>query len=143
MPTEQIVVSLEWAKKLKEAGWPQENACFYFKEYDESKETEKAEYLRSIHRDAMPFIDARFANVIRDKPYYILYAALTAEELLGKLPKEYKDAALTITWDDSRWCVGYYPFGSKDPFWESFIHQGCLPDSLACLYCYLSEQKLL
>lgn len=122
-----ITTSLELSKRLKEAGYPQGESHFYY-EIDGKESRRVCRYSGELGRN----VDSH-------------YASPTAEEILKELPKEDNDfGTLAVTWDDSRWCVGYYTFGKRgEKQWNSFIHQGSLCDSLATMYLHLKEHNLL
>ncbi len=66
---ENIVVSLEMARRLKEAGWPQDNSCFYWLRCGDGKDD------FSVSRT-----DVGRNSMVES------FAAPTAEELLRRLP---------------------------------------------------------
>lgn len=136
---ESIVVSLEWAKKLKEAGWPQEDWVFCWSIRGRvARRGETVDVLRFRHN--LGVCDSR-------RPIDPI-AAPTAEEILRRLPRHlpWKDdsdntATLFVNIFPSSYRVGYSPQWTKDA-WSSPDAES-LADAAAGCYCYLAEQKLL
>jgi hypothetical protein len=142
MNTESIVTSLEWSKKLKEAGFPQEAWAHYRKN-------------NPTDRDDDAYFFFGFGDEFeRPKPQWEFddwIAAPTAEEILRRLPKKivqvpkfsYGDPEVlmltaNMTTNDL-WYVRYLSsklqqYGEAD---ES------LANAAAAMYCYLAENNLL
>lgn len=118
---ESIVPSLDWCKKLKEAGWPQnEDSSVYWWSYVVRAATGEWSW-----------------KVNPKQGGYETYAAPTAEEILRRFPEEIKTAIRVNYWPSVGWRVQYdVPNGCACTF-------GSLADSLAGIYCRLAEQKLL
>lgn len=126
---ESIVVSLEWARKLKEAGWPQEDSLMCWIRSTDTY-TDKVSLSR------------------RTLPKNRLAASPTAEEILRRLPRylPWKDdsdnmAALFVNVFPSSYRVGYSPQWTQDAW--STPDAETLADAAAGCYCYLSENNLL
>ena len=128
-----ITVSLEWAKKLKEAGWLQDGALFCW-------------WLRIGHTEyeLSPAIFLKNGE----------FAAPTAEEILRRLPEAIKypvrnaiEYELFIRpFDDSderHWEVIYAK--DIDNVDNTPLHEttGTLANAAAAMYCYLADNKLL
>ena len=138
MKIEDIVVDLEIAKKLKEAGWEQNN-LFYIDE----------------NNDAYTFYEAN--DITEENEYYketrdsvLLYSAPTADEIIKKLPRKFRDATLDMVTvhseeNEIEWQVGYGIDGLSRFYW--FCYDEKLSNALAkiWLWCkkngYLEEEK--
>lgn len=144
--TESIVPSLEMCKKLKEAGWPQDDAVWYWVGHmlnDKMQPTswtlwprEKEEYREQW------------------KPH--IHAAPTAEEILRRLPDEipinaglkgsdyWIEIAKSSHWGSTPWEIRYRENGTL-LLWDNPepIRAATLANAAAAMYCYLAEQKLL
>ena len=144
---ESIVTSLDWSKKLKEAGWPQEDAIWYWVGHmlDDNMEPtswslwprEKEEYREQW------------------KPH--IHAAPTAEEILRRLPlwiKSKKNIVRThaksktisgqrIKFHLERFDGGYALFYGTKYSPLCYVEGDTLANAAAAMYCYLAEQKLL
>ena len=121
-----ITVSLEWAKKLKEAGWPQDESYFYWCEWSDKK-LRSIEELRSSYTEGI--------------------AAPTAEEILRTFPGSgfvetaaSNPTALVIDKLDRAWCVAYRT--SRGVAKEAFLNAS-IADAAAAMYCDLAGKKLL
>lgn len=121
MKPEEIVTSLDWSKKLEEAGWPQDQSIFWWK-YEVTFSGNFWMVGQRPHKDAEKF------------------AAPTAEEILRRLPKE----ELTIRHRNSLWMIDFLRFDENGNKTHSYIFEGdTLANAAAACYCYLAEQKLL
>ncbi len=127
--SESITTSLEWSKKLKDAGWRQMDCQFYWHQRM-GKEWE----LLTIEQ-------SNRARVLRWAQTFI--AAPTAEEILRRLPRSRGDYnGLQATTEDANWRVGYWDSPSDMPSKADFSAD-TLANAAASLYCYLAENKLL
>lgn len=128
-----FTVSLEWAKRLKEVGWPQYEASLYTwvqKGKDDEDWSESFLELSSICW--------RMVRVDTFHPKY-LCAAPTDEEILRRLPPsinaEDRFWALHCYTANERWFVDYV---------EHYTQQAdTLANAAAAMYCYLAENSLL
>lgn len=155
-----ITVSLEMAKKLKEAVWEQEDSTFYWASgkrhaewvcvYDghcDKAITNNAGYGEPPWTYYLSDIDGgnEYSN---DDKIVEKYAAPTAEEILRNLPYSisWKDdsdniAVLFISKFPSSYRVGYSPQWTKDAW--STPDSESLADAAAACWCYLKENNLL
>ena len=122
MSIESHVVSLEMAKKLKEAGWKKETEFWWSREKEQDKYKLTYSYSKFQSADPLPH-----------------FAAPLATEILDELPISLKGEFiqdLTIRKDDE----GYFN-----------INYGCrilvsgigLPDTFAKMWIWLKKEKLL
>ena len=128
---QNITVSLEWAKKLKEAGWPYLGQ--YFCAVPVNDGTADVEYRLSEnnhHRiDALP--------------------VPTAEEILRRLPVhadgEYDSDRLTfeILKSDNFWYVSYEDTPRHQDGNAVSFNNESLANAAAAMYCYLVKNRLL
>ena len=99
MKPESIVVSLEMAKKLRKAGFPQANHQFYWI-HNEHTET-------CVHHTEEDSGGRIASRLVVDDPE-ILYAAPTASELIRKIPVERRsDVPLERLDDPNEWAAIY------------------------------------
>lgn len=137
---ESIVVSLEMAKRLKEAGFPQDEEMEFWWMFEEAEDP-----------------DDQWACLGQDSDYFFNrktdFAAPTAEEILRRLPAEFKEEpkwkdGIGETWKlgmyklrESFWWVGYgYPDMLRTKHTET---AKTLANAAAAMYCYLAENSLL
>lgn len=118
-----ITVSLEWAKKLKEAGWPQDSFLYWF-------------HLEGLNSLTSEKIEASAIEYI---------AAPTAEEILRRLPRVslsgdecYLQAERIIK---ETWNVEYEGTDGISRS-EGFADES-LANAAAAMWCYLSDNNLL
>ena len=132
---ESIVISLEWAKKLKETGWPQtysqgaiEECHFGYYLLDRGQETEHFECSWMWH------------NWIKHGE---AYAAPTAEEILRRLPRAINVSRITPNRGSLqfRWGVKWIQIGNTGV--EHLEVGDTLANAAAAMYVYLSEHGLL
>ena len=124
-----IVTSLEWSKKLKEAGWPQDDYLFIWR--------------GPAPQHGRP--DWNLGECFDTHANDGCFAAPTAEEILRKLPKliVHKEihSRLYITPYENDYEVGY------SPQWNEGIKlnraEESLADAAAAMFVFLAEQKLL
>lgn len=133
---ESIVVSLEWAKKLREAGWPQDECLFWWCPY------------LTENSNGSPFVGYLISNTAEPQDSHDwtkkaeIFADPTAEEILRRLPRVYVEhLRVTPSPGASGWTVEYRRPG-KMRAWVS-READTLANAAAAMYCYLSEQKLL
>jgi hypothetical protein len=144
MTAESITVSLEWAKKLKEAGWEQEGFLWWHQTMSGSWE---------------PLTTPELRGCLTMRRVHVYYAAPTAEEILRRLPKKllyesragrisgdgsevaYELRIYPIKWKDMRWRVGYDKKNPSDTVEE--FEADTLANAAAAMYCHCAEQKLL
>ena len=134
MEPSTITVSLEWGKKLKEAGW-------------------KLEW--SSHRIYIePQLDCGERRSVL--PVYVgncndHYPAPTAEEILRRLPPsvQVEDDSMHLDimddrdWiEDTSWDIGYSSRDTERPPLHVRDKES-LANACASMYCYLSDNKLL
>ena len=129
-----ITVSLEWAKKLKEAGWLQDGALFCW-------------WLRIGHTEyeLSPAIFLKNGE----------FAAPTAEEILRRLPVYFtkgneKRVMRIMKHEDGRYSVFYESYAIKTgmgelPYYDipEIKKHDTLANASASMYCYLAENNLL
>lgn len=129
-----ITVSLDWAKKLREAGWPRLGSIFWWRCYTSKGMDSETWVLETIDR-YWPHADGRRYT------YSEPLAAPTAEEILRRLPKFITEDGMVhrrhVHWDygDNRVEYGRNHVYCADA--ES------LANAAAAMYCYLAEQNLL
>ncbi len=122
------VTSLEVSRRLKEAGWKQDQGAHYADWGDGKIE---------LNPNTNP----------NSNEYCERFAASTIGELLEALPKNIEGKYLVITWDDYGWMMGYkYPLHElKSDFYYSI--QGSvgqtIQDCLAQLWIALKEKNLV
>ena len=135
---QSITVSLEWAKKLKEAGWPQVTpqnpaSLFYWAHF--------------IGLEEPALVYASKVEMIRFDEFEILLSAPTADEILRRLPNDLtlknekegaKSCPLRIGKFEKRWDVRYFLRGTNFLFLDDSLADAC-----AEMWCYLSANKLL
>lgn len=132
-----IVTSLDWSKKLKEAGWPQESTFFWARaaRLDEWEVVIDAE-ISWIGNDNIKGSGCGCCE--RDDELADKFAAPTAEEILRRLPRTVGEAELALNHgpiDGEPWYI-FYP-GVRG------IRDFSLANAAAAMYCYLAENKLL
>jgi hypothetical protein len=130
--TESIVVSLEMAQKLKEAGWPQGWTGVFSTGTLESVDQmlpsgEDWSYFKWFEHPETkePLVSSLYCN------YAMICAAPTAEEILRMLPKR---TELFLCGDGAK--CGNERIGM-------LIAQDTLSNAAAAMYCYLQSQNLL
>ena len=142
MTPESIVVGLEQAKKLKEAGWPQvtpqhPTSLFYWAHF--------------IGLEEPALVYAGKVELIRFDEFNFLLSAPTAEEILRRLPdvlkvKEGYTAPLLVThraWEERGWYVMYSTglrYGDEK---GEVTSADTLANAASKMWCYLKEQNLL
>lgn len=136
--SEQITVSLEWAKKLKEAGWPQNSSLFWWAEfYNKSSTTPDELFQQLVDDDEWDFGSINVMHGFRESGYLKQLKRLsvpTAEEILQRLPMN----DVTLTGDGRIFCCTYDKgFTSNDEVGDN------LANAAAAMFCYLAERKLL
>lgn len=156
---ESIVVSLEWAKKLMEAGWPQTTDDSYFQwsnhilvfEYEDLG-CPKAEPVGNPQYGMTPtkFKIQRSSQIPElseqeTNGELIVFAAPTAEEILRRLPTflQLEDGAydLRILKMTGHFNVWYSRADTVFP--EGGVMENSLANASAAMYVYLAENKLL
>ena len=126
MNSEDIVVSLENAKRLKEAGWPQDESIFRWK----NRGSWEIALKRQSSNKAGTFI-----------------AAPTAEEILRMLP-DWIFCKKNSMGGGGDWCIGDMqshvctPLAYKE-MKKSMIESDTLSNAAAAMWCYLSNNQLL
>lgn len=143
---ESIAVSLEMAKKLKAAGWPQEDSVFHWQWHEDDGEwpsfsapSEWSCYQMEASLDDYDDGDC--------------FAAPSAEEILRRLPEKFTHgepyclyAAITFRGHTlgNGWYVGYRNFaeGKAHPEIDG-QDADTLANAMAKMYCYLADNKLL
>ena len=122
---QSITVSLEWAKKLKEAGWKQ--IGFFWK-------TEKSGGITGWSGDT--------SKPPKEDLDWI--AAPTAEEILRRLPHqivlETHPLFLQAMPDGDEWKIAYWTFRIEKGVWKN---EDSLANAAAAMWCYLEENNLL
>lgn len=139
MSAESIVVSLENAKKLMEAGFPQFDGIFQWKQ---SMMTAWL-ILRAEVRDEM-FDPRCFDNLMETANLKQYFAAPTAEEILRRLPRfvqsdEMAGRLATVLDDGRTWMVAYFSTGQGH---RGATEDESLANAAAAMYCYLAEKLL-
>ncbi|CAN5475199.1 hypothetical protein BH11PLA2_BH11PLA2_29810 [soil metagenome] len=127
---ESITVSLDWAKKLKDAGWPQENGLHYWHGWEGDKNT----FLRAT--------DGRVGTI---NAFHQMFAAPTAEEILRRLPEYLTDGELRYYLNlFPAWVIRYsYPDDEMGSIIKCHNRDSSLANAAAAMWCNLAEQKLL
>lgn len=144
--TSAITVSLEWAKKLKEAGYPQGSTHYLWGE-DGWKLDGKKDVSHNLiqPKGDIPYKDG---GKIEDGVYQRFYAAPTAEEILRRLPYSYEKKVnrtqkavvyITVHREKQGWQVRAH--SKRTLHWASQIDT--LANAAAAMYCYLSSNNLL
>lgn len=136
MKPEDIVVSLEMAKKLKDAGWPQEDHCHYW----------SVPYGQEM--DAwviVPYVTGAGWHTPKDDPptfkdRSLFFAAPTAEEILRRLPDEAEGRAFGMSYDSAHGSVGYAGSANDD---GPIFTDTSLAHATAAMWLYLKEHSLL
>jgi hypothetical protein len=132
---ESITVSLDWAKELREAGWPQQESSLYTwvqKGKDEEDWSESFLELSSICW--------RLVRVDTFHPDF-LCAAPTAEEILRRLPPLIINSNVPYHLDPTKklYMVSY----DDENLTGKVEHGDSLANAAAATYCYLAECNLL
>lgn len=142
MNPERIVAGLEWAKKLKEARFPQENVYLFWTIYTDPVMNKTHDpFLMSSNRDGT-------CPVTTPSGTHELFAAPSAEELLPQIPNWIAEKGkLEIgRLNEGMWFVWYKPgpaaLASSQPS-GNFKCERTLSDASAAMYCYLVEHNLL
>jgi hypothetical protein len=149
---ESIVTSLEWSRKLKEAGWPQpvQDAAPFWFWYEEKlhlmsgRETDSGCYgpcwsYKDGHID-----DWSFEN--RNPHISAIAAAPTAEEILRRLPEEFGECCLDahrFLAHEGFWRVCYEVIDDGKHDMPHHVLGDTLANAAAAMYCYLAENALL
>ena len=126
----EITTSLEWAEKLKEAGWLQEKSYFVW---------------GRIGSGEKMGIKPRYSEGSRMR-----YSAPSAEEILRELPEEIEESdywleiAKSIHWGDTPWEIRYRKNGEL-LLWDDPepIRADTLANASAAMWIYLKENNLL
>jgi hypothetical protein len=137
MTPELIVVSLDYAKLLKEARWPQEYQLFW--------------WLRASQPIAIPngMIDEE--NVRNEwvvTHSFADFAAPTASEILGKLPSiinvpDRAPFALYVAKAGDTFNVYYYQAVTGEVLPEAGMEEDTLADTAAAMFVFLQQNHLL
>ena len=137
---ESITVSLDVAKELKEAGWPQED---YFVWVESATEDEDPELCTPMEWNIFTkglFDACKSAWIAKND-----CAAPTAEEILRRLPNAiYHKGSIYYLVIRDKDCVSYER--AENMVDNSPLHDSSengLRNSLAAMYCYLAEHNLL
>ena len=119
--------SLELSLVLREAGYPQENALFY---YVRAKlHTPKywgLQYVDDVKRD------------YDDKNKYEIIASPLASELMEKMPEQ---VAELLDYGDYHWKPKMWCFWKKSG--DAYEAEETLPDTLARLFLHLRQEQLI
>ena len=136
MKLQDITVSLELAKELKEAGYPQESLFYWINDSIDSEYFIGGNFQNNEDEEE-PYID--FDWLKEEKRDF--YSAPTVAELGEALPKRVGEGRLVIEWNDiesvKSWLVRYY--GGSGGY-------GCqkkLADAMAKMWLYLKKEGLL
>jgi hypothetical protein len=124
---ETITVSLDWAKKLKEAGWPQVESFFEWR---------------------TPIRQKTRLHVRTERDIGMGIAAPTAEEILAKLPVFVRKGNRSYRLELAKYLnpafrVNYQKEGANNSLTGADITYKSLANAAAKVYCHLAEQKLL
>ena len=128
MNLEDKVTNLEWSQKLKACGFPQGDAHF-ISILNKGKELKQPRWELWEHT----YLAEGEEYVARPLPC----------EIMDRLPNELHGYMLQITkFENSKkpWGVGYYGFSGCC---KAEKIKDTLANSLAAMYCYLDEKKLL
>ena len=144
---ESIVVSLEWAKKLKKAGWPQDDGCFWYREIMHTGA--KRMHRTLIDREAREHCQTNplpNPTAIKSEEWF---DATTAEEILWRLPeylnqRDIKGELHFYKWPDGFSC-GYSRWDSlpNGYAWAHMMKADTLANAAAAMWCHLKENNLL
>ena len=147
---ESLVVSLDLARQLKEAGWEQEESIFWLF-WSDTHDEGWIEY-GSIHS-----FDSGAKSMYKRGA---VFAAPTAEEILRRLPKHLnafgQHGRLTVQFglSQSQWqpCVGYIHHKSNNWIFQGdnyqdgmmyFVDTDSLANAAAQMWLYLKKNNLL
>jgi hypothetical protein len=131
---EQITVSLEWAKKLRDAGFPQGwtgvGTAESFTERPESmKGSLDGSYFKWFQdKDGNPLVESVYCN------YAMIAAAPTAEEILREL-----GCGKLYFSGDGRWVVAL----EGQEVLKDIPTENSAANAAAAMYCYLAKNNLL
>lgn len=129
---ESIVVSLDWAKKLKEAGWLQNETMFLLE-----ADGLNAKLIRSAE------------GATRATSPFSYFSAPTAEEILRRLPKicviQKERVELCCHWSITRQPGVFYHTFDGGHASEEIVEccEETLANAAAAMYCYLDSNNLL
>lgn len=129
-----ITVSLEWAKRLKEAGWPQEESLSWHWTYRASGGYGGLKHGRFWRNKYLARGEAH-------KDCYPAFAAPTAEEILRELPDNMVE--VNDKWYLLNIAHRYCSLTDEDDEPLVEFSGDTLVDSLAAMYCYLANHSLL
>lgn len=138
----QITTSLEVSKKLKDAGFEQKNATFYW-------------CINKAGKDVLRYAGSHRGGSQAD--WIDPIAAWTAEEILRELPKKFspwgKEGRLTVQYSKNSKVplVGYIQHPSNDWLWRGenyqdgmlYFAEDTLANAAAMMKIYLKENNLL
>lgn len=149
---ESIVVSLEWAKKLKKAGFPDESIFIWHYCERMATDTKYGDY-RNDHDEWKFRIRS---TILPENLEGRTRAAPTAEEILRRLPERIKPMALTEMDErrmkdppDLRFSINKTKVGWEIRYWSPYLetdeHQesDTLADAAAAMFVFLAESGLL
>lgn len=134
-----ITVSLECAKQLREAGYPQANHEFYWIHSEHGRSR--------VHRTEEDSGGRIASRLVVSEPE-ILYAAPTAEEILARLP-EWSEIPETmrveIIHSPLKPSMALREGANRDGTikWKVWFEDISLANAAAAMYCYLAENNLL
>jgi hypothetical protein len=155
MTPESIVVSLEWAKKLKEAGYPKDDCSHYYSDTRKSWKPYNCDHLGEF----VPFENgdlevtwgiielhhSRDDAVQAAKGYNNSepLAAPTAEEIMRALP-DWIYCKKSSFGPAGRWMCAEKEGHVRVPKgFHSLFECDSLSNAVAAMWCYLKEQNLL
>lgn len=126
-----LVVSLEKAKELLDAGWPQGTSHFVCSTTSDGYSNYSVcERLKPDHPNY-------------ESPYYLTWDAPTASEILERLPRVLHDEfLLQITLHSDIWCIGYWN-GNEEAVIKYHQFGDTLADAASDMWIYLKQNNLL
>ena len=148
---ESITVNLDYAKRLKAAGWPQRESLHWWIEFYNSSSTDPNTMLSALITDETWYYGEHTdrAGPYRERSYLKKlkrFAAPTASEILGMLPRR-----LTVEGDaDGKWiCINSHAdregwkIGYLEHPYRFLAVESTLANAAAAMYVYLAEHSLL
>lgn len=138
---ESLVVSLDYAKRLKEAGWPQYPSMFYWGYWTNNLTPPELEW-------RLDFVGDEDSFTVVMGGAWDRFAAPTAEEILRRLPDMLDDCILQCSQSpapERLWVCSYFS-DTPHPTIEGkydVLCQDTLANAAAAMYCALAEHNLL
>ena len=131
---ERKVCSLEWSKKLKKAGYPQEGEYFWALCSDRASTVFNT--LGTMH---IMIISGKWSRDSQVENY----VAPLACEILERLPEAINGEKLHLMKDDGYWTHQYFDNVKKELFRVVDIKQNNIANIIASMYIHLKEGGLI